>query len=215
MAKGDNDRISALDPRSVSPLATGTGPLGPSEPPMADTPKKPSIPINTDPNRPTPEPVQFRTSNEDLSGPWPWNKPPITDQSPQHSALQSASRRARIPPSIAKLVVGQEDKSIRGDLERAHDQHNPPARGPLEAAAFRTTSGMPPAPSAEKRTEMVPREPPIRVEPSSGQPMHSNDRWLFLYSNGCRSQRAFSSLDALRFPLVLPIGEPLACLSGW
>jgi hypothetical protein len=46
--------------------------------------------------------------------------------SPQHSALQEAARRASKSPSIAELV-GHQDGSIRGDLERAHDQHNPPA----------------------------------------------------------------------------------------
>jgi hypothetical protein len=53
--------------------------------------------------------------------------------------------------------------------------------GPLEAAASRAISETPPAPSDGQRTEMASSETPIRVEPSSGQPMHPRDKRLFVF----------------------------------
>jgi hypothetical protein len=92
MAEGDNDRpqvtqspnsdepssISPLDIRSVSQLATDTGPLGPSEPPKrsipyrapvsrsvpsGDPPLQSDIPISQEANRPTERPVLFGASD--------------------------------------------------------------------------------------------------------------------------------------------------------
>ena len=105
--------------------------------------------------------------------------PPITSPSSADEALDGAIFQRPNAIDGAKGALSKLAASAAAG-RKAYDAvfHG---RGPLEAAAAsRATSGTPPVPSDGQRTEMA-TEPPIRVEPSNGQPMHPRDKRLFVF----------------------------------
>ena len=139
---------------------------------MADEPKKPNISISQDANRPTEKPMLYRGVDLQRSA----SEQAANTPSPQKSALQEAAKRAsrksRAPAPPPPISEGSSNyrpdvsaplASVRESIQRA-------ARISDECDAVR--DNLPPVPPLPPT--------PARDAPPSGQPMHWQDRWLFL-----------------------------------
>ena len=116
---------------------------------MADEPKKPSIAISTEPNRPTPDPVPFYgAGSRKHPDPQPAGRPPPSRDSgisrapappPKPDDYENSLSSVREAVQRASRISAERDV-IRGDLERAHAQHNAPAVDPAPAETHVTNA---------------------------------------------------------------------------
>jgi hypothetical protein len=104
---------------------------------VADEPKKPSVTISTDPNRPPENPVSFN---------WPWSrKDPSPDavrvsgEGPIPSRASGISRAS--PPEPPKRDESLRETIVRAVEDQKAHQQPPPASGHHSATSDATTTG--------------------------------------------------------------------------